>query len=157
MPYNTVPIPEGKNPRKFTFHERRAEILKLIVEAGHPGAISQSQLAKRYGKSQPQIHEDIKAIGEEIVKDMGTDADFIIHTVFNKAIKRAAGSPSIKDNIMAAKTAKDWADYLMDSGVKQRAPQEIQVNDSLRTALYEELDIGADLRSNKKGRSKKSR
>ena len=60
--YFSVKIPKEKEPDKYSYIERRADILKLIMEAGHPRAITQTKLAETYKVSQPQIHKDVEAI-----------------------------------------------------------------------------------------------
>ena len=120
MRYIDVVIPEGKDPKKYTFIERRAEILRLILEAGHPKAITQTQLAKRYGKSQAMIHKDIEAIKHEIMECLNQDAEFTIYTLFNKVIRKGAASQNLKDNYLAAQAAKAWYEWLQDTGVKPK-------------------------------------
>mgnify|MGYP001600996817 CR=1 FL=1 len=128
MRYIDVVIPEGKDPKKYTFIERRAEILRLILEAGHPKAITQTQLAKRYGKSQAMIHKDIEAIKHEIMECLNQDAEFTIYTLFNKVIRKGAASQNLKDNYLAAQAAKAWYEWLQDTGVKPKIATINQAN-----------------------------
>ena len=120
MEYSQVIIKEGKNPKDYFPKERRAEILKLITEAGHPDAINKMGLARRYGISHSQIWKDMKLIKNEIKVNIGTDADVIMETVFRKVIKKGIKSENFRDNLAAAQAAKGWYDWLFDSGVKQK-------------------------------------
>src|SRR3989338_1361896 len=128
MKYLNVPIPEGKEPEKYNFVERRAEILRIIIEAGHQKAITQTQLAKRYGKSQEMIHKDIEAIKHEIMDLMNKDAEFTIYTLFNKVIRKGAASSNLKDNYLAAHAAKSWYEWLQGIGAKPKVSAINQAN-----------------------------
>lgn len=141
--YSQVPIPTGKQPETYTFLERRGEILRMMAEAGHPKAVSLTSLAKRYAVSVSQIHHDVNAIREQIMARVGNDAEFIIHMVFQKAIRRGISSDNIKDNMDAAKLAGQWAEFLFNSGIKKKAATAISIRDDFRDALNEELpDVG---------------
>jgi len=109
-----------KKKKKVSYNQRRAEILKLIRLAGHPRVISQSKLAKEFGVSQPQIHEDFKFIKKQIKDALPKDVEFITDTVYNKAIVDLIQG-SNKEKYMAAKLVKDWNDWLFDIGVQQKA------------------------------------
>jgi hypothetical protein len=48
----------------YHYTERRAELLQLVEEAGHPGTLNQTRLAERYGVSQQQISKDFDRLAE---------------------------------------------------------------------------------------------
>lgn len=111
---------DGKDRKKYTHIQRREEILRLILEAGHPKGVSQIQLASIYGVSQVMIHKDIQAISRDIKKNLPNDAEFITHVVFQSAIKKLS-SGNNSDKFKAAKLVKDWNDWLFDMGRQPKA------------------------------------
>lgn len=120
MPSKKTDKNTRKDPKKYTFVERRTELIKTIVQVGHPKAISQTALSKHYGVSQSQISQDLKKISDEIKDDLIFSAELIMHTVFNKAILKGIQSTSFKENAEAARLAKMWMEYMMDVGIKNR-------------------------------------
>lgn len=128
MEINKTIIQKEKNPKDYFPYERRAEMLKLVIEVGHPDALNRSQLAERYGISQSMISKEFKKIKKEIIKNIGTDADVIMETVFRKTIKKGIKSENIRDNVAAAQVAKMWYDWLFDIGKRQKMnqPQQLQ-------------------------------
>ena len=109
MGLKDVIIPKNKDPKSYFVTERRAEILRLIVEAGHPDLVSRAMLINRYGITGGMISKDFKAIGREIIKELGTDAQFVTSVIFKKALKKLMTGTN-KDIFNAAKLAKDWND-----------------------------------------------
>ena len=143
---------------KYTFIERRAEILELIIKAGHPKAVSQTNLAKVYGVSQVMIHKDMVGIGKDIKKNLKNDAKLITHVVFQSAIK-SLSIGSNDDKFKASKLVKDWNDYLFDIGAQDRAPKKIdQVVQDNRLTAKTFSDAWKEIRGGKKSKSiKKSK
>jgi len=121
------PIKRTKPGDKIKAAKRRTEILKLIIEAGHPRAISQLSLAKHYKVSQVAICKDIQAISREIKESMPKDAEFITHVVMESAIKALSKSPDPDQKFKAAKLIMDWNNYLFEMGKQRRAPQRHEV------------------------------
>jgi len=122
--YFEVKIPENKSPKKFTFTERRAEILQLIMEAGHPGNIHQTKLAERYGVTQGQISQDISAIRKNFNKQSKEDIEFITEIVYQKCIKSLLKEKKYLD---ASKVIESWNKWLFNTGKLDKAPEKIQM------------------------------
>lgn len=124
-----------KDRKEFTHTERREEILKLIIKAGHPQNVSQTEVSKIYGVSQVMIHKDFKAIATQIKKELPNNAALITHVVFQSAIQSLSKGDNA-DKFKAAKLVKDWNDYLFDSGEQKKAPQKIEgtIQDNRLTA-----------------------
>jgi len=125
MEYRHVIIPENKDPKEFSYKERRHELLKAIIEAGHPDFVSRTQAAKRYGVTHSQISQDITAIRKGINEEYKTDADLIIASVFQKSMKELMKKGKHKE---AAQVASDWGKWLFDRKVIEKAPDQIDVN-----------------------------
>jgi len=121
------PIKRTKAGDKIKAAKRRTEILKLIIEAGHPRAISQQSLAKHYKVSQVAICKDIQAIATEIKENMPKEAEFITHVVMESAIKALSKSPDPDQKFKAAKLIMDWNNYLFEMGKQKRVPQRHEI------------------------------
>ena len=126
--YRATNVPEDKPASEYSYVERRAEILQLIEEAGHPRAISQTRLADRYGVSQGQISQDIDRLRSYIVDNIDPDTvDGITETVYQKAIKELMSNGEYKD---AVKAVESWNDWLMDRGKVEKEPDKHEVDGS---------------------------
>jgi len=56
--YATLDYP-NKPRTEWHYTHRRAELLQLVREAGHPDDLNQTELAERYGVSQQQMSKDL--------------------------------------------------------------------------------------------------
>jgi transcriptional antiterminator len=107
--YLSVDLP-SKPPEEYDYRERRARLLQLITEHGHPDAINQTKMADRFGVTQQQISKDIKRIGEYIhgrVLDRNRRA-MIVQSVSQRAIR---GLLEDGDYRKAAKTAMEYDEW----------------------------------------------
>lgn len=84
--YSTVEIP-AKPPTEYHWTQRRAEILQLVDQAGHAQAISQVELADRYGVSQPQISKDLDRLDEFIRGRLAHRRDLEASACYDRAIR----------------------------------------------------------------------
>jgi len=135
--YRAIEISEDKPPDEYHWTERRAEILELIEQAGHPGAISPTRLARRYGVSKGQISQDKDRLQEYIAGRLNEQrVDAITATVFEKVIKELIDNDEYRK---AAKTAADWQDWLADRGHVGREPDRLEANVSLEDAFLNNL------------------
>ena len=124
--YRSVEIPEDKPPSEYHWTERRAEILTLIEEAGHPAKISPTRLAERYGVSKGQISQDKSRLQEYIVSNIDeTKVDGITETVYQKSIKELMDNGEYKD---AVKAVESWNDWLMNRGKVDKEPDKHEVD-----------------------------
>lgn len=145
--YFDIPIPKAKKPENYTYKERRAEILKLMIEGGQPNCISQIELAKRYGVSQPQISHDIKAIAESMKKNNENMIILMSEVGYRNSIKKLQEQGKY---YKAARVLSLWNDWLFNSGRMKKAPEKfehdiksIDFNDFRRAfELAEEEDKG---------------
>lgn len=84
--YETVDVPTDKESSEYTYAERRAEILVLIKQAGHPRRINQSQLADRYDCSAPNISKDMAALADHVDETLGDRRELNTQMVLERAI-----------------------------------------------------------------------
>lgn len=141
--FNTIEIPKNKKPERYNYRERRAEIITLILEAGHPGSISQTKLAQRYGVTQPQIHKDINAIKKLVIEKIGNDAKFISEIVYRKAIKEYMKNEEYEK---AIRVLESWNGWLFSVGAQDKVPEGTQNKPVIRIVWgHEEYDEGEKL------------
>jgi len=135
--YRAVEVPEHKPPSEYHWTERRAEMLELIEQAGHPGAISPTRLADRYDVSKGQISQDKSRLQEYIADQLKEDrVDAITQTVFQKAVQELMGNEEYRK---AAKTVAEWNDWLADRGFVDREPDRLEANVALEDAFLDNL------------------
>lgn len=118
--YRTVAVPEDKTPGDYHWTERRAEILQLVEEAGHPRKINQARLADRYGVSTAQICKDMKRLRKFITENIDEErVDSITEIVYQKAVSELMDNGEYKD---AVKAVESWNDWLMKRGRVDKEP-----------------------------------
>lgn len=148
MGYSDIDIPKDKDRTEYSHVERRAELLQVLLAAGHPGNINQAALARTYGVTPQMLSKDMKAIRQEFVKHSTNDAEFITQAIFHKALKTMAKSDSHDTLFKAARLAKEWNDWLFDMGRQRRAPQEMNIRgeytlaEALKEIMEEENEPG---------------
>ncbi len=69
--YGAVEIPDDREPSEYHYTARRAEILQLIRQKGHPSALRQQRLAERYGVSPSQISRDMDRLADHVAETVG--------------------------------------------------------------------------------------
>lgn len=121
--YNNIDIPEDKDPKDYTYLERRAELLKLILNAGHPRAINQTQICKRYGVSRSQISHDIKALGEHLGKQSKEDIELITEAIYQKGIRELQKKGK---HYKAIKAVNLWNEWLFNTGKIEKEPNKVE-------------------------------
>lgn len=139
LDYSQIEIPTEKPRDEWTYAERRAEILKLILEAGHPGLLSRKQLAEMYGVSATQITQDINQITDGIRDWMGKDADLVTQAVYHKAVKGHLQSDDLKDHAKAAELIRAWNEHLYKSGLRKAAPELLEHSGNALTINFGDL------------------
>lgn len=136
MPYKDIDIPDGKDPEDYSYMERRAELFNFIIEAGHPDLLSRTEFARRYDVDKSTVSRDIKRIREEIVEELGADADLLIYAIFQKGLRDLARKEQWKD---AMDYAADWLDFLFkraDSGIQKAADKHDISADVRKAAIH---------------------
>ncbi len=106
--YSAVSVPT-KAPTEYTYVERRAELLQLVEQAGHPRALNQAELADRYGVSQQQISKDFDRLDEYIRAHLGRRRDLQIGSVLKRCM---TGALEEGDYNAARRAAEAYDQYL---------------------------------------------
>lgn len=122
--YAGVEVPSTKPPEEFSVEERRAELLQIITDHGHPSMVNQTELAARYGVSQPMVHKDIDAISDDVAKRLGEHHELEIESVFRRSIK---GLLEDEEWRKAARTAKDYSDWMTERSEIEELQEELNL------------------------------
>lgn len=116
--YAAVDLPDTDTKQRTEWHytQRRAELLQLIREAGHPGELNQSELAERYGVSQQQISKDFKRIGECIRQSLDNDRRALaVDSVIQRSIR---GLLDNGEYYKAAQLALEWDRWIDECNMR---------------------------------------
>ena len=154
--YRNVDIPTDEAPEDFSYAERRAEILTLIEQAGHPSLLSSSQLADRYGCSQPTISNDINnVLASYIDKTLGDRRILTTHAVIEKSVKSLLENEEYRKASQTILDFNRWVDDHRDQQEFEERLADIEnrlaEGDSVPEldGLTVESDGGVDLRKNR--------
>ena len=109
--YDAVKVPEDTPPEEYGYAARRAEILQMLKEAGHPSRLNQTQLAGRYGCAQSTVSKDMTRLGEYVENNVGSDRALLTEHVFNRAITGLLEEEEWRD---AARTVKEYNDWITE-------------------------------------------
>jgi len=121
--YTEIPIPD--KPRdEYTYNERRAEILKMIEEKGHPWGFNYSQLGREYGVSHEMIRKDFKRLKEYYRNRVGNEAKEASELAYRRIVK---GHMDNNEFDKARKALDSWNSWLQDTGEQETEPDEVNV------------------------------
>jgi hypothetical protein len=116
--YEAVDLPDTADEPRDEWHytQRRAEILQLIREAGHPADVNQTELAERYGVSQQQISKDFDRIGQSIRESLDDNRRALsVHATVQRSIR---GLLDEGEFYKAGQLAIEWDNWVSDSSVR---------------------------------------
>lgn len=116
--YAAVDLPDtdAKPRTEWHYTQRRAELLQLIREAGHPGELNQTELAEKYDVSQQQISKDLGRIGESIRQSLDDDRRALhVDSVVQRSIR---GLLDQGEFYKAAQLALEWDEWVDESGIQ---------------------------------------
>ena len=137
MAYKDVHIPDNKDPDEYSYQQRRAEILRFIIEAGHPDHLSRTQFAERYDVNPSTITRDIQTLEKTIRDELGTDAEFVSKTIYEKALRELTKED---EWMKAVEVVESYNDWLFDMGVKERASTSVDAEITVDNSEYETDD-----------------
>jgi len=107
--YRSVDIPTEKDPEDYTYAERRAEILDLIEQHGSPRMVNGARLAKRYGCTRQNIHNDLEKLAEWASETQGDREVLEGEALYWRCIE---GLLEEEEYRKAAQTLSDYHDWV---------------------------------------------
>lgn len=126
--YAALEPPEDKPIEEYTHHERRAELLHRIREAGSPFAITQAREADRFGVHRSTISRDMTRLRQAIDTHLGDEAKLTTRILFESIIEELLDEEDWKATKAAWDIVMDWNDWLADVGVQHREPKQSSVD-----------------------------
>lgn len=111
--YTAIEVPTDVPPSELHYTQRRAELLDIVMAAGHPGSISQGELAERYDVAQSTISRDLDRIDEYLRQNTASRRDLESHAVYRRAIQGLLRGEEYRE---AARVQK-WYDEFRDSRI----------------------------------------
>lgn len=127
--YEAVDVPTDKEASAYTYAERRAEILNLIKEAGHPRRINQRRLADRYGCTPQNISKDMTALAEHIDETLGDRRELNTQAVVERSIE---GLLDEEEWRQAAKTALEYDEWIRETKELEELSERLAVLEEQR-------------------------
>jgi hypothetical protein len=121
--YSQVAVPDGKSPEEYHWTERRAEILQMIERKGHPWGFNKSQLGRRYGVSDQQIHDDFDRLKEWYRDRIGSDAKVSSDLAYRRIVQEHMGNG---DYEKARRALDSWNGWLQDTGEQDSEPEKLK-------------------------------
>jgi hypothetical protein len=131
--YATVKVPDGKVPKEYTHHERRADLLRRCIEAGSPFAINQSEQADRYGVSRVTVCRDMKRLRESVDDALGDDAKLTARAVFEHTLNDLQAAEDWRASKAAFDAVMDWQNWLAELGEQHREPDRSELDLDVRS------------------------
>lgn len=109
--YRTIDVPEDEDPENYHYTVRRAEILQVVEEAGHPKMVNQTGLARRYGCSRQNVGNDLDVLADFIDETMGARRALETNSVIRKCVTELMDEGRYRQ---AAQTQLDFNKWLDD-------------------------------------------
>lgn len=136
--YAAISPPDDKHPTDYTYVERRAELYRLIEEAGHPHNLERSQddLADRYGVSQRQISKDIQRLREFEAKHNTDRTKSVTSWLAEKAVMGAVQEGNFEK---ALSLQMQYNEFLFDIGELEREATSVELEGDAGQAYMEML------------------
>lgn len=106
--YRSVEIPENESPEDYHYTARRAEVLKMVEEAGHPRVLNQSRLADRYDCSPANINNDLDVLGDYVEESLGKRRYLTASAVFDKCIQELLEDGEWRKAAQTLKDREEW-------------------------------------------------
>lgn len=141
--YYQVDVPQQKPPEDYTYVERRAEILGLILERGSPHGVKQVRLAERYDVSESQISQDMDRLRSHIDNHLGRQAKMTTRAAYQKTVKELQSQGKWKE---AWDVIMEWNTWLQDLGKQEKEPERHEISGELSSEHTEKkMLVGVDL------------
>jgi hypothetical protein len=109
--YRSIDVPEDEEPENYHYTARRAELLDLVEQAGHPQLVNGARLARRYGCSRQNIYNDLDVLAEYVDETLGDRRVLTTNAVIQRCV---AGLLENEEYRKAARTQLDFNEWITD-------------------------------------------
>lgn len=133
--YSQVEILAEAPPAEYGTHERRADILDRVLDAGSPRAVNKSELARRYDVHRNTINRDFDRLSEHLADALDpSDVHVRVRAAFERAQQELFDSGEPRE---AWRVTREWASWLADVGVIETESARAEVDVTQREAATE--------------------
>ena len=122
--YSEIEPPDDKPPEEYTYNERRAEILNLIEQKGHPWGFNYAQLGRRYGVTRQQISKDFDRLKDWYQDKIGGDAKVSSDLAYRRIVQEHMDNGEYNK---ARKALDSWNGWLQETGHQEKEPEEYEI------------------------------
>ena len=124
--YTTLEPPADATPDEYSTHQRRADLLRRIREAGSPRGISQRREADRYDVHESTISRDMDRLRESIDDHLADDAKLTTKMLFDRVTEDLLAADDWRAKRAAFKMVIEWNEWLADIGEQHREADKIE-------------------------------
>lgn len=144
--YLEIEPPSGKPIEEFTTHERRALLLRAVIDEGSPHAVNQSHFADQCGVHRSTISRDMDRLRESIDEHLGDDAKLTTRALYESIVGDLLNEDDWKAKKAAWDIVMDWNDWLAEIGEQHREPtrSELDVRSRHAEVSYQVVREGED-------------
>jgi hypothetical protein len=126
--YSALEPPAEKPPAEYSHHERRAEILRRLVDAGSPAAVNQSDLADRYDVHDSTVSRDMDRLRESVNHHLGKSAKFTTRTLYQHVVDELLEEDDWRATKAAWDVAIEWNEWLQEIGEQHKEPDRVEAD-----------------------------
>ena len=131
--YFAIEPPDDKAVAEYTTHERRAALLRRIVDAGSPFKITQAGEAERFGVHESTVSRDMDRLRESVDDVLSRDAKLTTRTLYEAIIGELLSESDWRAKKAAWDVVMDWNDWLADLGEQHREPKRSELDVDMRS------------------------
>jgi transposase-like protein len=125
--YKQISIPDDTPQDEYNYNQRRAAILQLIEERGHPWGLNKSELARQFGVSDTQIHKDLDRLKDYYSNLIGEHAKEATEIAYRRILQEQMNEGEYEK---ARRTLDSWNGWLQDTGHQEKEPDQHEVDGS---------------------------
>jgi len=122
--YAQVTIPDNKPRTEYSYVERRAAILKIIEQRGHPWGLNKTQLGREFGVSDAQIHKDLDRLKDWYSNRIGEDSTLSSDLAYRRIVQEHMDNG---DYEKARRALDSWNGWLEDRGFEDKEPEQHEI------------------------------
>jgi len=122
--YRKVTLPNDTPRSEYSYVERRAAILRIIENRGHPWGLNKSQLGREFGVSDAQIHKDLDRLKDWYSNQIGDDATQASDLAYRRIVQEHMDNG---DYEKARRALDSWNGWLEDRGFEDKEPDKHEV------------------------------
>ena len=138
--------PDDKDPKDYTYAERRREEIEYIKKYQDPDLVPRSKLADKYDVSRPQITYDFQILKEYLDKHggkvMGQRVKIFLDNIFEDMIKKKVKKGEMTGDELKElyDYGREHADWLMQLGRIEKAPNKHEIKHDADDEIKDKTD-----------------